>query len=226
MQSWEQGGQHLSWLCLHPLGPPHHLAMALIPTPCIVGMEHLVMESYRKLSFLLPGLFVLPELIAGEEGLSWVPRASAETLALISQTRKPSADSSSAGSRGRGVPPVSRWWPFGAPTESIHSFPWSHIHPIMQLDLAVGAGRSVRHSSAKSNSLPMGTPDQSAGSPPAPMVPQVPHTPSQQSCIEIRNLEEPFIITSCFCPKAVEMGCTSLLLLSTPRPFICLPLQL
>lgn len=54
----------------------------------------------KLIFFLLPGLFVLPELIAGKEGLSGVCRASAEILALISQTRKPSVNSSIAGSRG------------------------------------------------------------------------------------------------------------------------------
>lgn len=105
----------MSWLCSHPLDPPHHLATALITTPCIVGMEHLVIESYKKLGFLFPGLFVLPELIAGEEGLSGVPCPSAETLALISQACKPSVDSSSVGSRGRGVPPVSCCGPLEHP---------------------------------------------------------------------------------------------------------------
>lgn len=70
--------------CLHPRGPPCRLAAALAPAPCAVGKEHLAMESDGKLVFLLPNLFVLPELIAGEEGLSGVPSMSAEILASIS----------------------------------------------------------------------------------------------------------------------------------------------
>lgn len=62
------------------------------------------MESDGKLIFLLLGLFALPELIAGEEGLSGAHRKSAEILALISQTCKPSVDSSSSGSRASGMP--------------------------------------------------------------------------------------------------------------------------
>lgn len=67
--------------------------------------ENLATEPEGKLVFLLfLALLMLPELMAGKEGLSGVPRVAAEILALISQTCKPSVDSSCTGSTGRGMP--------------------------------------------------------------------------------------------------------------------------
>lgn len=100
-----RGGQRSSWGFLHPWGPPHRLAAALAPIKQTAGKEHLLQESDGKLiPRLFPGPFLLPRLLAGAEGLSGVPRASAEILALISQTRKPSANSFSNGSGAGGCP--------------------------------------------------------------------------------------------------------------------------
>lgn len=102
-----RGGQRSSWGFLHPWGPPHRLAAALAPIKQTAGKERLLQESDGKLiPRLFPGPFLLPRLLAGEvpRQLSGVPRAPAEILALISQTRKPSANSFSNGSGGRGVP--------------------------------------------------------------------------------------------------------------------------
>ena len=213
-----RGGQRLSQGCLHPRGPPRRLATALTPIPRAAGKERLVMESDGKLFFLLPGLFALPELIAGEEGLSGVTHASAEILALISQTCKPSVDSFSAGSRGQGMPwnppplscPDMALWiihvplPRAAPV-LVPAVPRTRSHAA---GLAFG-GKRARSleicDTARPNptALPQAaTPDQSAQSAPAPMVSRVLHTPSHRSCTEIRNSEEFFIINSWFCPKA------------------------
>lgn len=171
----------------------------------------------ESLFFFLPGLFVLPELIAGEEGLAGVPRASAEILALISQTRKPSVDSSSPGSRGGGMPrspllscPSMALWSIHVPLPRaapalVPVVPRTHGHAAGLADVGKCARSWEICGTARPNptALPQAaTPDQSAQSPPAPVMPWVPHAPSHRSCTEIRNPEEVFLINSCFCPKA------------------------
>lgn len=65
--------------------------------------EHFATELEGKVCFsAFLALFVLPELMAGKGGISGVPCVPAEILALISQTYKPSVDSSHTGSRGGG----------------------------------------------------------------------------------------------------------------------------
>lgn len=137
--------------------------------------------------FFLPGLFALPELIAGEEGLSGVPRASAGILALISQTHGPSVNSSGAGSRGGGMPqsPSSALMSWCGPPEhprvltesSAHACPWQpHIHMVTQLDWLSRGKRAQSWEICGTawpnpTALPQAaTPDQSAQCAPAPAV--------------------------------------------------------
>jgi len=110
--------------------------------------------------------------MAGKEGLSSVPRASAEILALISQTCKPPVNSSSAGSRAAGCLGAllrSRVlvWPSQVSTcpyqeQRLCLSQQSHINAVMWLELVVGRETclelgDLQDSSAKANSPPTGS---------------------------------------------------------------------